>query len=275
MDAIVGLGQAGCNIADYFSKAYTQYQVYKFDKNLKDGLNTYCLPTYNNHEKYDESSLNLRFLFSELKNELLFVVAGSGVVSGATLRILEQLRDRDITLLYIRPDMSLLGENARLRDAVTFNVLQEYARSGVFRKMIMISNPELERILDGVSVMEYNSRLNELLCNTIHMMNAYDHIKPAMTTFSGLSDISRICTIGMVDQQKGEEQLFYPLVDIEEKMYYYLINENDLRSDKQALNRIRDFVKNQSCEKAFYTIWPTTYEYNYAYVCAYSSVIQQ
>ena len=34
MKAVVGLGQAGCNIADQFAK-YPQYRIYKIDYNTK------------------------------------------------------------------------------------------------------------------------------------------------------------------------------------------------------------------------------------------------
>jgi hypothetical protein len=273
MDAIIGLGQAGCNIADYFSKNYTQYQVYRMDKGISNGLNTYTLPDYDKHEEYDENPINLKFFFTNLRNNVLFIVAGSGVVSGAILRILEQIKDRDVTILYVRPDITLLSEKAHLREKVTFSILQEYARSAVFRNMILVSNPDLEQVLDGVSVLNYNERLNELLCTTFHMINAFKHIPSVMSTFSGLNEISRISTMGVVDDKKEKETLFYPLEDIREKVYYYLIDENKLKSDKQVLSKIRDYIKNQPC-KASYTIWPTNYGHDYVYVCAYSSTIQ-
>ena len=274
MDAIIGLGQAGCNIADYFSSNHTQYQVYRMDKGISNGLNTYTLPNYDNHEEYDQNPINLKFFFTNLRSDVLFVVAGSGMVSGAILRILEQVKNREITILYIRPDVSLLSEKAALREKVAFNILQEYARSGVFKNMILISNPQLEQILGGVSVLDYNERLNALLCSTFHMMNAFEYIPPVMSTFSGLNDISRLSTIGMVDLEKEQESMFYPLEDVREKVYYYLINEENLKKDKQILGKIRDFIKNQPC-KASYNIWSTNYDYDYVYVYSYSSVIQK
>ena len=274
MEAVVGLGQAGCNIADYFDSNYTQYQIYRLDKGLSNGLNTFTLPNYSKHEEYDQNPINLKFFFTNLRDRLLFVVGGSGAVSGAILRILEQIKDREITILYIRPDITLLSEKASLREKVTFNILQEYTRSGVFKNMILVSNPQLEQILGGVSVLDYNERLNELLCSTFHMLNAFEHIPSAMSTFSGLNEISRLSTIGVVDLEKEQENLFYPLENTREKVYYYLINEDRLKSDKQILNKIRDFIKNQPC-KVSYIIWPTNYDHDYVYVCAYSSIIQR
>tara|TARA_Y100000296_G_scaffold80029_1_gene104830 strand:- start:1003 stop:1827 length:825 start_codon:yes stop_codon:yes gene_type:complete len=274
MDAVVGLGQAGCNIADYFGSNYTQYQIYRLDKGLNNGLNTFTLPNYAKHEEYDQNPINLKFFFTNLRDSLLFVVGGAGLVSGAILRVLEQIKDREITILYIRPDVVLLSEEALLREKVTFNILQEYTRSGVFKNMILVSNPQLEQILGGVSILDYNVRLNELLCGTFHMMNAFKHIPPAMSTFSGLNEISRLSTMGMVDFEKEHENLFYPLEDMREKAYYYLINEEKLKKDKQILSKIKDFIKIQPC-KASYTVWSTNYDHDYVYVYAYSSTIQK
>ena len=39
MDAIIGLGSAGCRIADKFSQ-YPQYEIYKMDVGLKRTSNT-------------------------------------------------------------------------------------------------------------------------------------------------------------------------------------------------------------------------------------------
>ena len=273
MDAVVGLGQAGCNIVNYFGKNYTQYQTYKLDSGLSNGLNSFTLPDCAKHEEYDQNPINLKFFFTNLGDRLWFVVAGSGVVSGAILWILEQIKDREITILYIRPDITLLSGDSLLRERVTFNVLQEYARSGIFKNMILVSNAQLEQILDGVSVLDYNDRLNELLCSTLHTMNAFGYISPAMSTFSGLSEVSRLSTLGIVNWEDGQESLFYPLENVREKVYYYLINEDNLKNDTQILNKIRDFVKNQPC-KSSYIIWPTSYDRDYVYVYAYSSTIQ-
>ena len=55
MDTIIGLGSAGCNIADKFS-AYNQYEVYKIDVGLK-GLKKngiYDMPWQCNVERYED-----------------------------------------------------------------------------------------------------------------------------------------------------------------------------------------------------------------------------
>ena len=94
-----------------------------------------------------------------------------------------------------------------------------------------------------------------------------------MYTFDRVKETLRLSTVVLVDAESKEEKLFYPLENIGEKKYYYMIREEDLKGDKEFLTKIRDFTRNQA-SKASYSIWSTNYEQNYVYVCAYSSKIQ-
>ena len=45
MDTIIGLGKAGCSIADKFFQ-YPQYKIYNIDSNLENGSRCYSFPEY-------------------------------------------------------------------------------------------------------------------------------------------------------------------------------------------------------------------------------------
>ena len=55
MDTIVGLGKAGCAIADKFS-SYPEYKIFKVDSEgiEKKIKNCYLLPRHENPEKYEK-----------------------------------------------------------------------------------------------------------------------------------------------------------------------------------------------------------------------------
>ena len=57
MDTIVGLGKAGCAIADKFAQ-YPQYQVFKIDSEGidKDGKNNFLLEKQTHPEKYEQNT---------------------------------------------------------------------------------------------------------------------------------------------------------------------------------------------------------------------------
>ena len=139
MKTIIGLGQAGCNIAEKFKK-HPQYKVYKIDVGLENEANSYALERQESPELYESKCPNLKTFFKEVSNDVLFITS-SGDVSGASLRILEQLKKKTIvSVLYIKPDLSLLPEIKNLQENLVFRVLQEYARSAVFEKIYLVDN---------------------------------------------------------------------------------------------------------------------------------------
>ena len=65
MQTIIGLGAAGCNIADKFS-SYPQYTVYKMDNGLKRTPTTYGVKQCKTPEEYEESIGSLKRFFKNL-----------------------------------------------------------------------------------------------------------------------------------------------------------------------------------------------------------------
>ena len=274
MDTIIGLGAAGCNIADEFAK-YSQYKIYKIDNGL-DGLRqegVYDMPWQDSVERYEERCPDMTNFFKNVSGEVLFVVGGSGNISGAALSILQHLKHCDINVLYIRPEIELLSTLKSRHEWVTFNVLQEYARSGVFKRIYLISNPFLEKNIGGAPVVGYYDRLNNMIVSTIHMINVYNHNEPVNSTFSEPEDMCRISTIGLSDLEKNEKKWFFSLDNVEEMRYYYAINIEELENNSELFKTIRDQVKGE--KKAGYSIYSTNYEQNFVYTVSYTSEIQR
>ena len=275
METIIGLGKAGCAIADRFSQ-YPQYEVYKMDVGFKRTPRTYGLKSAGNPEQQEESLGSLKRFFKDVRGDVLFVVGGSGIVSGASLRILEQINKCKLHILYIYADPELLGETARMQQRVTFNVFQEYARSARFESIILIENSRLEDMLGDVPIIGFYEKLNELIVPTIHMVNVLRRGESIMDNISPSHDISRIISYGLVNFDTGEENLFFNLDNVREKVYYYAINEEKLREQGDIHKRVIAQVKaNAQDTKTTYGIYATQYDQDYVYCVAYSSVVQE
>jgi len=270
METIIGLGSAGCNIADRFA-AYPQYKILKFDTELY-GKNCYFLPAYETPEEYEAHIDDLTNVFDDVQGEVLFVVGGSGNVSGGALRMIEQIGGHRTSVLYIQPNTSFLGEKKRQQERLVYYVLQEYARSGLLKRLYLVSNTHLEEILGGVPVMGYYDKLNELVVSTIHMINVFDHSDSVVGTFSEAHEIARISTFG-ISSLENEQKLFFPLENPREMVYYYGINEERLKTDTGLFKMITDNIENHEAE-ASYSIFSTKYETDYVYCIARSSLIQ-
>lgn len=277
---IIGLGQAGCAIAEKF-KQYPQYNVFKIDVGLK-GKQSFDMPYQSHPEEYEENCpiLKLRAFLKGVKGDVLFI-GSCGSISGSNLRILEQLiksKRCNISVLYIKPERELLSQQQLLQENLVFGVWQEYARSGVFDCIYLVSNLEVSSIVGDVPVREYYERINETIASTFHLINVFKHSKPIMHTFADPIISTRLLTLGIVDIKTGEESLFFPLEMVRDKKYYYAIPEKVLDEDIKLLKNIKAQVREKNIPeqaKATYGIFSTKYEQSFAFCVARASMVQK
>jgi hypothetical protein len=79
MDTVIGLGKAGCAIADRFTE-FSQYDTYKLDIDIPEGPRSFVLKQHEKIEDYEEKCPDLATFFADLEGEVLFVVGGGGKV---------------------------------------------------------------------------------------------------------------------------------------------------------------------------------------------------
>jgi len=271
METVIGLGSAGCNIADCFGQ-YPQYKVYKIDNGIY-GKNCHFLPKYDTPEEYEAHIGDLSSFFSGVIGDILFVVGGSGNVSGAALRILEQLKHCNINVLYVEPNIDILSGKRKLQERMSYYVLQEFARSGLFDRLYLISNLQLENVLGDVPIIGYNDRLNNLVVSTFHMINVYNNNQSVVENHSNFRENTRISTIG-ISTLENEKKLFFSLDSIREMRYYYAINRKKLETDGTLMRKITENVKNEKDIDVSYGVYATDYPDDYVYCVANASMIQ-
>tara|TARA_R100000008_G_C3575595_1_gene165064 strand:- start:310 stop:1176 length:867 start_codon:yes stop_codon:yes gene_type:complete len=278
MQYVIGLGRAGVNIAKCFSK-YPQYKTYTIDCEMDEAPNHFLFPKCGTHEEYERSVPDLSGYFKDIPEgeDVLFVLGGSGAISGASLAILQQLNKRKIHILYVRPDVSLISEKKSTHERIVFGVLQEYARSGVLERIILVDNVELDKIVGGAPVIGYYDELNKILVSAIHMVNVFHHSNSIMDTFAKPLEVARITTIGVVDMKKNEEKLFFPLTGVREKSYYYAVNDEILKTDRELFNTITQQMKEKIIDDKLavsYGVYSTHYKNNYGFLVARCSMVQ-
>tara|TARA_R100001129_G_scaffold95908_1_gene65428 strand:- start:256 stop:1092 length:837 start_codon:yes stop_codon:yes gene_type:complete len=269
MDTIVGLGKAGCAIADKFAQ-YPQYKIFKIDSEGLDSKHRNChlLKKQDSPEKYEKAVRSMKTFFSRTTDDILFILSGSGMISGASLQILKNLRGKNISILYIKPDLEFLGHMNVLQERVVRNVLQEYARSGALTRIFLVDNKKVEEVLGEVPIIGYYDKLNDLIVSTIHMINIYNHQDAIHETPFDNADTTRISTLGILNIQEGREKLFFSLDNIREKCYYYAINSKVLETDGKLLRTLTDNInKNIGKDvRAGFQVHSTSYDQNYGYL---------
>ena len=199
MISIVGIGNGASAIASKFEQ-YTQYNVYKLNDKIKSSAGKKrLLKRFKSPEEYEENKPNLSKYFSKIDERVQVFIIGSSNSSNYSLCILEQIKDKKIDLIYIKPDIDLLTGTPKLMENTTFGVLQEYARSGVFNSMTIISNKNIEEALGDVPIKKFHDSLNTAIASTLHYLNYFDHNEPEVGVMSTPAPTSRIRSIGMID----------------------------------------------------------------------------
>tara|TARA_A100001515_G_scaffold29213_1_gene22650 strand:- start:653 stop:1492 length:840 start_codon:yes stop_codon:yes gene_type:complete len=274
MDILIGLGNVGHRLTKSFSK-HPQYKIITIDHEPSADI---CIPKQDHPEKYEENFPDISEGLASVSGEILFIVSGSSIISGASLRILEQIHKKgSISVLYIHPDVETLSETRRLQASLVFGALQQYTRSGVFKQFYAIDNQQIDKILGGAPIMGYYDSLNEVIVATIHMINVFNHTEPVIGTLSAPKETCRISTFGILNPETGEESPFFSLDNVKEKRYYYAIPETELKTDKTLMNKIMTQVKDTPQEKdtkVSYGVFSTQYSDKYAYFISSTSEIQ-
>jgi len=258
---IIGLGQCGCNIAEKFDK-YSQYEVYCFDSEKRNHKNFRLLKEQKEHQKYEETFPKYRF--KPKHDETIFICASSGLITGASLRLLHHFKNTEIRIVLILPDQSEMLETYALQHKLIFNALQDYARSGMFKDIILISNETLEETIPDLTFLNKYDKINEVISYSLHMINVFDNTKPVSKTKIDHKDHCRILSIGSYDYKINEEKMYFSLDNPIENMYYISIHQEKLEKDYELVKIIKDNFKEKNSSS--YQVYSNNADYDYGIV---------
>lgn len=258
MISVIGLGNAASAIAEKFSNL-TNYKVFLLGSKVNKRANNFTLNSYNNPEEYEINIPDLSNFFKEITENVQFYVVGSSMSSNYTLGVLEQIKDKKIDLIYIKPDTDLVSGVPKLVENAAFGVLQEYARSGLLNSITLISNINLENILGNVPIKKYYDTLNETVFSTIHYLNYFAHNEPEIGVQTKPADVCRIRSIGALNMETLEEKWFFDLDNVRDLCYYLSINKEKLETDGTIHRKYVDILKTKP-RNAFRNISYSIYE---------------
>ena len=149
----IGLGNAGIHICRKLSNL-GKYKTIE----LHGGKG---LPECQTHEEYEASVPKLGNKLRLGKDQNIWlIVCGAARVSGTTLAILEQIKDREVKVMYIVPDSFFMSATQKKQHRVVFNVLQEYARSGMIHSLWLVDNKEATKKLHWYAYTHWCRRMH-------------------------------------------------------------------------------------------------------------------
>ena len=279
MKTILGIGTAGSNIVAQLGQ-YKVYQPYTIQTETKKTTKyKFNLPELDGPEAYEAmDTTKLEKWLTTIEKQCTVFLCGASNSSGITLRALEILHKKGVKLevVYFMPEIEVLSEEKTLQERACRGILQNYARSGLFEKICLVSNLHLEKIAGTTNVIEYFDQINHVFTSTYYMMDVFRNTKPITSTFKRQKESCRVTTIGL-DSVDGEQKLFFPFTQEVEMVYYYGINEDKLKTEENLFRTLTNKVKSKITEqrKVSFGIYSTQYEDDYVYVEAFSPKIQE
>lgn len=279
MKNVLGIGVAGCNVVEQLSEN-SVYQGYYISNEIKKTSKfKFALPELPGPEEYESMQMSkLHRWLSKIESKCTIFLCGASDSTGITLRALEHLHKKGVKMeiVYFMPEIEVLSETKILNERSVRGILQNFARSGLFEKICLVSNQRLEEIAGSTNVIDYYKQINHVFTSTYYMMDVFKNIKPITSTFKKPIESCRITTIGL-GSIENEEKLFFPFENEVEMVYYYCINEKKLKTEENLFRAITDNVKAKitSERKVSFGIYPTQYDNDYIYVELFSPKIQE
>ena len=279
MDKVIGFGRLGCTIADELT-VYPEYRVYKIGIDL-DERGSLSIPVQDDMEAYEknidaeECSIYLRSILPG--DEVLVVVEGGDPINGALLRILETIKDASLNVLYIAPERPMISEIQKRDDRITFSILQEFARSGLFETILLLDKSTAEGLMEDASVQDYEKQLANFISYVVAMVNYFNHSPSVLSSKVDIPSICRIATYGIssLDSDRSLKFLF-PLEAIDGIHFYYGVPSAQLEEDKTLIRKIKDHVKDfqETASSVSYSVHATSYNDLMILCLLFSSSVQ-
>jgi len=268
---VIGLGSAGAGIVNNFSDSYTRVTIVESD------FPKSCVKEEDFEAKCPNFFRSKKPKFKNLKfDECWFFVCGGSKCSSATLRILETIKDKKINIGYVFPDLEWATPQVTKRHKVVFNVLQEYARSGLLNSLTIFSNKDILNIIGDQSINKMYNMINKQIANTIETILWFKSQEPVLGSIHEPNQVSRINTVSTGNLKKNEENLMFLLDNITETGYIYSISKQQLESNKDLLklikSRVTDDEKNEITSS--FAVYPSEHKQSFFYSLKYTHHIQ-
>jgi len=269
---LVGIGTGGSQIVRKLS-SYGVYDCLTIDSEDHSKIQNVEHIQINKQKEFKDyeelTELDIRAKVSHnVVNVFLF---GGGKTTGSLLKILEKIKDKEITINYVRPEKNFLSNKQILRERATFGILQEMARSGVFCRINLY---EVDAILklSEVSFLEKKEFIADTIAQIFHMINWAKRDGGLFSNIEDPSEQNRICSFGIINPETAEEILYFPLDSQRETCYYFFMNQEALGTPG-VIEKINNQIKLKN-EQSSFKIIKSDWETNHIYLETFTNIIQ-
>lgn len=279
MNKVIGIGEFASLVADEL-RNHPEYTIYKFAEN-SDAPDTFALGNHADMKEYEENiplddvRLFLRSVGS--KDGVLAIVEGGNPLSGATLQILQMVKESTLSVLYLVPDLDMASGDEKSYHKICFGILQEYARSGVLEDLFIIDRPKAEEMVGDVPITEYERSVANFISYTVAMVNYFSNTSAVIESKISKNLWCNISSFGIASFDNTIVNDLFLLEGAENIHFYYGIPSEVLSEDNKLIKKIKTHVKNQKSEgkTISYSVFATTFDRTMILAQAYTSSVQR
>jgi hypothetical protein len=242
-----------------------------------EGDNCFDIPSQKTPEDYEKNTPDFSTFFSDISDEILFILSGEAEVANCSLRILQQIKHKKITIVYLIPQRDFLTTKQNMQERVIRNVLQEYTRSGLLQRMILLDSTLIETVMGETSIKDFDSQFSGTILSLLRTYRNLETLEPMIDNSNKPKDISRLTTFAYYDFVNDHERCVYNMDLIDDKIYHFFFTEKTLNSNAKMLREIKEKLKNKAVDntKISFTINSGAEKADFCFVTYHSKAIQQ
>ena len=197
MICFIGIGKAGTQLANLAHEDNPNSELVTFDE--KDA--SYIIPRFSTPEEY-ESKVKLPRTLTKAKEVVVFL-SGSGDTTFITLRVLQKVSKKKISVIYVRPFLKNLSETAKKKEKVIFGVLTHFALSAKF-KLYLYDSQKITDYVGSAPVLTLYSKVNKYIVWSYTAYRALLSSEKIISYYEDPPEYAWILTIDLKQPESSE-----------------------------------------------------------------------
>ena len=242
MKSVITIGTPAGHFGS-FLESYPEYALYSFNHMGAE----FNIPIFADIERYEEPLKGLKKYISSVADDVTCVVSGGEVISLACLQILQKIKNKNIEIIYLQPPVDTLNKTGIMVHNLVHGVLQEMARSHVFKRFYLFDFELVKRITPNVVLGEVNKTTSRACAEHYHTFNWLASQKPIFGLNESTISNATISSLSYCDFNLTNITDLGTLGFIREQEVFYGIPEKQIKKDTDLYDKVmksfKDFKK--------------------------------
>ena len=233
MRSIVSIGESALLFAEFLA-SYPEYNTYTIGHSGSE----FKVPIFSDPERYDEPINGLRRYLSTVSDEVTCVISGGETVSLTSLKVLEQLKDKKVDIVYLQPKLDLLNQSATMAHNLVHGVTQEMVRSKVFNRWYLFDLDLIKSVTPNVVLTEMKKSIAASAARHYHTFNWLCSQDNLFGIDEESSQNAVISSISYCDFDLTTVTDLGKLLFIREQEVFYGISEQKVKTDTELYDKV-------------------------------------